>query len=230
MKILICDIDSSMDLSSNKELIDAINNFTSKKNLFIIATDRPIGDMAETFSFVNIDISFYICNDGAVIFDQYFNVIYRKDIEQQIVRHIFHYLDDDPNILETFIDTSHGFVQKLDVCANGIIARPYDIVKANITLDNVVKKYPSVQGYVNDEFLKIIDSDVNKAVAIHYLEDTYRLKKEDIYVLGKNIDDVEMVQTYNGYVLSDSCDDLKKYAKDEVENVVSLVNILLELE
>ncbi len=226
MKILISDIDSSMFTLDNEYFKEAIQNFTANGNLFIIATSKAINYIADYLALADINIEYYICNDGAVIFDRYFNVIYRKDLKAEVVRPIMDILDSDNNILESFIDTSHGFSRDTIKCANGIVARSYDAVKAEMLLNKICLKYPSIHGHISDNWLNIVDIGVNKAAAFDYIKENYRLNDAKAYVLGKHIDDLELMEHYNGYVMKDCCEDLKKYAKGEVTDLTDLINIL----
>lgn len=230
MKILVSDIDSSMFTLENKKFKDSIKKFTSHGNLFIIATSKAINYVADYLALTDINVEYYICNDGAVIFDRYFNVIYRKDLKSDVVHPIMNILDSDDNILESFIDTSHGFAHDTTKCANGIVARPYDTVKAEMLLNTICLKYPSIHGHISDNWLNIVDIDVNKAMALNYIKENYRLDKADVYVLGKNIEDLELMEYFNGYTMEGCCEDLKKYSKGEVNNLTELIDILLKEE
>lgn len=228
MKILISDIDSSMMNINNQELMNSINKFVNMGNKFIVATDKSINYIADTLSIADLISEYYICNDGAAIFDRYFNIIYRKDLNQNVVRPIFDMLSDDNNILETYVDTSHGFVKDTRMCANGIVARPIDKVKAEVTLNSITLKYPSVHGHVSNNWLNIFSKDVNKGTALSFLNENYRLNIDNVYVFGKDVDDLELMEKYNGYLLTNSCDDLKKYSKGEVNSLKELVDYLIE--
>ena len=226
MKILISDIDCTSNRKDNEELFNSINNFVSKGNMFIIATDKAINYIADLLALQNINIEYYLCNDGAVIFDRYFNVLYRKDLKENIVRPIVNILEDDDNILETFIDTSHGFVKDYRGSANGIVSRPLDKVYAEVTLNNICMKYPEVNGYVNDNWLNIYDKNVNKYNALKYLITNYRLNDYDIYSLCSSISDLELIKNTNGYVLTDCSEDLKIYSKGEFNNLKDFIDFL----
>lgn len=226
MKILVSDIDCTMNRNENVNLFNSINNFVSKGNIFIIATDKAINYVADVLSLSDINVEYYMCNDGAVIFDRYFNILYRKDLKETVVRPIVHILQDDDNILETFIDTSHGFVKEYRGTANGIVSRPLDKIQAEITLNNICMRYPEVNGYVNDNWLNIYDKTVNKYNSLKYLINNYRLNDYEIYSLCSSIGDLELIKNTNGYVLENGCEDLKTYSKGEFKNLKDFVDFL----
>lgn len=228
MKIIVSDIDEKILDLDNFELLKLINKFTNNGNMFIIATDKAINYVADYFVLSDLNIDYFICNDGAVIFDRYYNVLYRKDLKQEVVLPIVNILKQDENILETFIDTSHGFVSDLTSCANGIVARPYDKDKAEITLNAITLKYPSVKGHVNENWLNITDSSINKAVALKYIQDTYKLNDAEIYVFGKSDNDLCLMEAYNGYNYKDCSDDLKRYSKGEFNELKDLIEYILK--
>ena len=226
MKILISDIEYIENSIENINLFTKINNFVREGNIIILDTNKPISFVADYLSNYNLDVRFYICNDGAVIFDEYFNVLYRKDINENVVRPIFNTLCSDNNLLEVFIDTSHGFVREYMGCANGIVASPIDRLKAEMTLNNICINYPSVSGYVTDNWLNIYDKNVNKYEALKYLLNSYNLSSSTIFSLGYRITDLEIIKNTNGYVLPNCFEDLKNISKGEVNNLDELITII----
>lgn len=230
MKIVISDIDSKISKIDGADIVDTINKFVNRGNIFIIVTDKAINYIADILTISDLNVEYYICNDGGVIFDKYFNILYRKDIKQELVRPIINILEDDENILEAFVDTSHGFVKDTTKSANGIVARPFDKLKAEVLLNSIVLKYPSIHGYVNDNWLNINDKDVTREAAVKYLVDNFRLNENDIYIVGKSITDLTLMEKYTGYNLKNCPEDLKKYSKGEIEDLKQLIDMLVEEE
>jgi len=226
MKIIVSDFDGTLFSEEYENNLEAINRFVDAGNMFIIATGRAMNYLAEDLSMVDLNCEYYICNDGAVIFDRYFNVIYRKDIKQEIVRPIYNILADDENIIETFIDTSHGYVTNPSKCANGIIARPYDRGEAALILDKILRKYPDVHGYMSNNWINLTDISVNKAVAIEYLIDTYNYNVDDVVTVGDGLNDYEMIERFRGYTFDHGAEDLKSISVGVIHNLKEIVEIL----
>ena len=151
-------------------------------------------------------------------------------IEQEDVRPILNILKDDDNILEAYIDTTHGFASNTNMPANGIVARPFNYEKAEITLSSIVRKYPSVHGYINDSWINIMDQTVTKGSAMKYLVDTYHLSKDDIFVLGQDLNDLELMEAYNGFLGPNAIEDIKKYSDEEPTTLEELIENLMEMD
>ena len=129
-------------------------------------------------------------------------------------------------MLETFIDTSHGYVTDTSKCANGIIARPYDKDAALVTLDVILRKYPEVHGYMSTNWINLFDKEVSKKAAIDYLVDTYHYNPSDIYTIGDGMNDFQMIEAYQGYLLPHSMKDLMPVAKGTVSSIKELITLL----
>lgn len=227
MKIVVSDLTDFLSYDEVDKTISAVNEFVKKGNLFILATNKAMNYLAEDISMINLNCEYYICNNGAVIFDHYFNVVYRKDIKQELVRPIYNYLLDNENILEAFVDTSHGYVKDTNKCANGIVARPYDMKKAQNLLKNITLKYPEVHGHIDDACMNIIDASVTKTNAIEYLINSYNFNADDIITTGVTIDDLDLLKKYNGYTFENSTTELKNISIKTVKNIQEMIKEIM---
>lgn len=225
MKIIVCDINSNI---IKDDVVSSINNFINKGNRIIVCTNKTISYIADLLSTVNIDCDYYICNGGAIVFDKYYNALFRKDIKQELVRPIINSLDDDENILESFIDTSHGFTKDTSKLANGIVARYYDDVKASMIVNSICLKYPDIYGYNNDNWINILDKDANKKNALNYIITTYHINKDEIIILGKNIEDLDIMKEFKSYNYKDCCEDIKSYSLGEIDNLKDFIDNLIK--
>ena len=147
MKVIVSDFDETLFVNNKICCLEKINNFVDDGNIFIIATGRNINNLKKDLDQFNLKCNYYICNDGALIYDQLFNVIYRKDIDNSLVRNIYNMLKDDDNLLEVLIDTGNGYVNDTERAANKIFARYFDRDKAIDTVDKINNRFPSVYGY-----------------------------------------------------------------------------------
>ena len=192
MKVIVSDFDGT--LYKNDKIIyqDKINKFVNIGNTFIIATGRNMTSLNKTLENFIINPSFYICNDGALILDQYLNIIYRIDIDNSIIRPLYNELKSNDNILEVLLDTGNGYTGDLNRACNKLIARYYDSEKALNLVNKINSKYPSIYGYLSKNWINITKRTETKGKAIKFLSEYYNLSKYPIYVIGNDINDLSM--------------------------------------
>lgn len=217
MKVIVSDFDGT--LYNNDKILyqDKINKFVLEGNIFIIATGRNMTSLKKDLDKFVLNPSFYICNDGALIMDQFYNIIYRTDIDNSLVRPLYNELKNDDNTLEVLIDTGNGYIDDVNRSANKIIARYYDKDKAINLVNSLNSKYPSIFGYVSNNWINITKKTETKGKAIDFLSNYYNLNKYPIYVIGNDINDVSMCDY--GFISYGIKDENNKYL-NKFDNVV----------
>lgn len=204
MKIIVSDFDNTFFDTAFKKNIDRINKFVKDGNMFIIATGRNMQQLQHEIYDKNISCEYYICNDGAAIYDHDLNIIYRKDIKPEVVKPIFQILNSEPDILEVYIDTTNGYVTDYYRACNKLVAKPFDKINAQKLLSSILKKYPDVNGYLSENWININDKSVSKGNAIEYLKKYFNLNSNDIYTIGDNINDLSMMKKYNSFAIKNN--------------------------
>jgi hypothetical protein len=201
MKVIVSDFDFTFFTGEYLENIRLINDFIAKGNMFIIATGRNITHLKKDIKGFNINYEYLICNDGGIIFDKNDNVIYRKDIVQDIVKPIFNILTSDNNIKVTYIDDTINYTTNPESKANAIIGLYIDSKSAGNTLSKIVKEYHQIHGYLSDNWINITDISVDKASGIEYLKNYLNINDDNIYTIGDNVNDIQMINNYHGYMI-----------------------------
>ena len=196
MKIIASDFDNTLYLKEEpiqtKENIQSIKEFISKGNLFILITGRSYSNIKVLLNELDIPYSYLICEDGAKIFN---NVDYcidttymnEKDINQiiPIIKDEDYYLDDGYNETTNINDTVK------------VVIRCQDKEKATKLID-LINKEVKTYIYASDKHINIIDKSINKQKALEklfYIED---LSFDNLFVIGDNENDLEMLKKYNG--------------------------------
>lgn len=70
--------------------------------------------------------------------------------------------------------------------------------------------------------MKILVSDYDKT----FYTDEKNIKKENIYTIGDDASDLEMIKNFKGYAMKNATDEIKKYALKEFDNVYELIGSL----
>ena len=227
MKVLASDFDNTLFTEDYDENIKKINEFVNKGNIFIIATGRNLGLLKPEIESKNLNYDYLICNDGGINFDKNFNILYRLDIEEEIIDDLVLELKNDPNITVAYIDDGINHLTHKTVNNNVIIARYINPKQAQETLDKLMEKYSNIQGYLSHNWINIVNKKANKGNAIKYLKEKLNLNKQNIYTVGDNINDISMNEMYNGYYMkNNSKPELIEVSKAAVNSVKELINLI----
>ena len=226
MKVIVSDFDGT--LYSNNQIIlqDRINQFIKEGNIFIIATGRNMTSLKKDLDKFGMEANYYICNDGALILDQYLNVIYRTDIDISMVRPLYNDLKNDDNILEVLIDTGNGYIDDVNRSCNKLIARYFDKNKAINTVNRLNSQYTSIFGYVSNNWINVTKKTETKGKAIDYLAKYYHFLNYPIHVIGNDINDISMCD-YN--FISYGLDDGNNLYLAKYDNIVNSFEEAFEL-
>lgn len=223
MKILISDFDGTFFTEEYEKNIKLVNDFVDQGNMFIIATGRNITSLLKDINDKYIKCSYFICNNGATIFDQFLNVMFRKDIDIKYNSVIAKLLNDDSNISSFFIDTSTNFVSDINRSANRIAGRFINREKAYLLCDKINDKYNHLYAYLSTHHININSREITKASAIRFLEKYYSFDRHDIYTVGNDCNDLSLAEYENSYIMKDSDVTLKKEFGYIINNFEELI-------
>ena len=200
MKILVSSFSDIVFVNELDKNIELVNKFVDDGNMFIIDTGKNISNVNSILNNKELKCSYYICNDGATIFDQFLNVIYRVDIDKEYVRPIYNALESSKYIDYVKIDVSTGFVSDYFRSANKIVAKYSNRVVAKKIEEALNDKFHGLNTYVSNNFINITSSKVSKAKTLDYLLNYYNLSDNKVYTVCKNDNDISLAK-YNSYVI-----------------------------
>ena len=221
MKIIASDFDDTLyiknDISTTKDNIDSIKRFITNGNIFIIITGRSYSNIKVVLNELNIPYSYLVCEDGAKIFnnmDYCMDTTYMKkeDIKKIIplIEKEDYYLDDGYNETNNINDTVK------------VVVNCSDKSKSNEII-NTINKHVDTYIYASNEHINIVDKSINKQKGLEklfYIED---LDFDNLFVIGDNDNDLEMLKEYNGAIItnhSESLDILEKPTYDTLKDFI----------
>lgn len=226
MKILASDFDLTLYVKEEaviKNNVSAISKFIKLGNLFCIITGRNYSNIKKLLTQYHIPYHYLICQDGAKIFDSMdycFSTEYlsREKIEQIlpiIEKYNFsYYLDDGYNETTNFDDCI-----KVACYLKGRI-------RAAEELTSELKPL-GVYAYLSTDHINIVDNSVNKKNALEKVLLHADCNKNDLYVIGDSINDLEMLTAFQGAIMKNHHKNLEKLGK---KNYSTLADYIEELE
>lgn len=246
-KILVSDYDKTFylndeDIERNKK---SVKKFRESGNIFVIATGRSYLDLKSRIDKYNLEYDFIIINHGSTIIGKDGDILYNFTINNKIIPELkrdlkieqynMEYLNCRPEkSRDNVYFCCSRFESRLDFGTQDLtkIAVVYkndvDVSKINETISN---NYKEVNSYhVSRYSIEIISKDTNKSIAIKLLADYYHFDETAIYTVGDGYSDISMIKDYNGYAMTDSVPELKKFSVKTVDSVSELIDEILGLK
>lgn len=226
MKIIVSDFDNTFYTAEYEKNIQLIKSFIEKGNKFIIATGRPIYLLKPDIEDYNLDCSYIVCNDGGVIFDSEGKKIFEENIDKEVAKEVYELLSKDDNFEEVFIDTALNFSKDINDTFNAILALPKDKKIAQKQIDELMEKYPSIQGYISHRWLNILNKNSSKGNAIKMLMNMNNWSYDDVITIGDNYNDVSMLENFNSFIIKGdkNIEDKAKYVVNNFKEMLEIID------
>ncbi len=226
MKVIASDFDNTLyvkDEKGLKENIQAVKDFISRGNIFIIITGRSFTNIKKVLTEYDIPYSYLVCQDGANLFDKDDHCIRKNQMDIEKSKKIEEFLikKELPYNFETAYNDEDVIehASKITVTVKNI--------KEALEITEEIKNIADVYAYVSSKHINIIDSYVNKCNALEFLTDNYYISS-DITVIGDDINDYEMLERYNGLVMKKHHKILDSLNKETIESVSEYLNSILD--
>ena len=219
MKLLVTDYDNTLELHYDftdniailNRNLNAINKFM-KKNIVCIATGRHFDAINKTLIENNIKFNYLCSNNGAELYDKNYKLLFCLPIEEydlQILKKLGKKVFFRNSYNSRLIPSANIYINDL---------KEYEELKKylsnNLKYSFIEYKFPKI---------KIINKKCNKLNAIDIIKKIEKLQDKDIYTIGDDINDIEMVMKYNGYSLISAKEETKKVASKLYEELNQLI-------
>lgn len=223
MKILASDFDETIyfekDENQTKNNVEAIKNFTLNGNIFCIITGRNYTSIKPLLNEYNIKYSYLICEDGAKIFNNMDYCIDTTYLSKEEIKKISEILEE----LECnyYLDDGYNKTEYLEDVVKIVVKCQDEKEKEEIV--KYIKERIDIHIYASRYHVNIINKTVNKRNSLIKLMDLEKLNINDLYVIGDNDNDYEMLKTFNGAVVKKHhkiLDDLNKKEYDSLKNYI----------
>ena len=215
MKLIVSDFDLTLFDDNYDENIKLVNDFVDKGNIFVIATGRSYELLEKEIKNKNIKFTYLICSDGAVILDENLNIL-KQTVFDECINEIIDNLKKDTNLLSIDIDFNETGI-------SGVYCIFNSIDYASKVLENIKHKY-DVDGYATTHGINIINKGISKVKGVDYIKENLNIKDENIYTVGDNINDKEMINKYNGYWIKGKNINSVSNFKEFIEKVSGLIS------
>ena len=225
MKIIVSDFDGTFFNSQYEQNIKKINDFVEKGNLFIIATGRGRNNLNKDIKNKKIKYSYLICNDGATIYNNRNENLYTSYINTETIYKVCDELDKDKNISFTLLENDMYASASM---ASAISAKYQDRKLAEETMNKITNQFDDLTAYLSTNYINLRNKTTSKEIGIRILAEQFDFNTNDIFVIGDDVNDIEMCKEYKSFTYENS--KIKDYTKFVVKDFKTAVDKIMNDE
>ncbi len=225
MKILASDFDFTLFVDDKEVLIkniESISNFIKQGNLFVIVTGRSYSNIKQLLKEYDIPYHYLICQDGAKIFDSIDCCFFTGGLSRDDVIRIIPILEKYQ--FSYYLDNGYNQTMNVDDCVKvvGIIGNERETAKKVVQeiLELGFYAYLSI-GHIN-----IVNGSINKKNALEKVLVHANCNKEDLYVIGDDVNDLEMLFSFQGAVMKNHSEELDILGKQSYSTLNEFIEEL----
>ena len=232
MKLLVSDYDGTFATSDEDIKINCklLKKFIKNGNHFLLSSGRPLNSLKRQVEMYEIPYTYLGVSDGNFLYNKEDKLIMENHMSSDILEKIsdIKRLDIYEQIQYTY--SKENSLEVKDDEKLGSIA--FVIKKENITDDflNQYKKLEEenkeyqfdVYGFKSMFYYMIRPKGINKSSPIIHLEHELNIPKSKIFTIGDNINDIEMIRDYNGFMTGDN-KQVEEYALKKYNAVHELI-------
>ena len=224
MKLLVTDYDNTLELHYDytdniailRRNISAINNFMNH-NIVCIATGRHFDAIYKTLTQNNIKFNYLCANNGAELYDKNYKLLFCLPLEEYDLKILMN--------LKEKVFFRNPFKCNL-------------ISSANLYIENL-NEYDSLKQYLNNNLknslieykfpkIKIVNNKCNKLNVISIIQKAEKILDKNIYTIGDDVNDIDMIIHYNGASLTTANEEVKKIAPRVYDELNQFINYVGE--
>ena len=225
MKVLASDFDLTLyveDKEIVKKNIAAISKFMKYGNIFCIITGRSYSNIKVLLNEYKIPYHYLICQDGAKIFDSMDYCFSTEYLSREKIEKIIPVMEKYS--FEYYLDDGYNETTNMDDCVKvvGIINdREEDAKKVVEELRDL-----GFYAYLSTYYINVVDSSVNKSVALEKVLVHADCYKDDLYVIVDSVNDLEMLTTFQGAIMKNHSVELDKLNKKSYDTLYEYIEEL----
>lgn len=225
MKVLASDFDLTLyvdDLEIVKKNVMAIHRFMKNGNLFGIITGRNYSDIKVLLNQYDIPYHYLICQDGAKLFDSMDYCFSTVSLSREDIVRIVPVLEEYH--FDYYLDDGYNETTNMDDCVKvvGVIGNRRE--EAQKVVDILIKE--GFYAYLSMYYINILDSSVNKKNALEKLLVHADCYKEDLYVIGDSVNDLEMLTSFQGAIMKNHSKELDHLGKKSYNTLYEYIEEL----
>ncbi len=202
MKILCSDFDNTLyfkdDILKTAKNIESVRNFIAQGNIFCIITGRSYMEIKPDLTRINVPYTYLVCADGAMILDSTDYCLLKINLEKEKVERAYNILKE--NGYEPYLEDGYNITNNPNDCIK--VASLYATDKeAAIKISKQISEELNVYAYASRKHININNIKNDKEQALLRLAEVANLNPKDFYVIGDDVNDYEMLESFKAAIV-----------------------------
>ena len=214
MKLLVSDYDGTFATSEEDIRIncDMLTKYISRGNMFVLSSGRSLASLKRKVETYNIPYNFLATCDGSFLFDKDGKLLMADTMEHDILDKL-----EDLKKIKIYDRIDYAYVEdygrvydpdKKIGCVTAVVEDKNLTKEFLDEFEKLKRENPNydyiVYGFNGITYYGVKPKGNNKSTPIKFLERKLKLSSSDIYTVGDNLNDVEMIRDYNGYAIGNN--------------------------
>lgn len=238
------------DLKNN---LAAVKKWRKNGNIFAFSSGRDVASMIFEKKVRNIEWDYMIALNGSFIVDKDNRIIFKKALNKELSYKLVELLREEFGeelIISSGFDGcnfTNKEKSKTDEHAREVYERNCQIYSKTIETaledevllvgclsdsiehakafrEKILAKYADeVDVFINLNYINIVPKGISKASALDMVIDYADIKKENVSVIGDDLNDIPMLIKYNGYSVPNGKEEAKEVASKIYDSVAELI-------
>lgn len=242
--ILLCS-DYDRTLKQNQSISPKTKNmlkvFKKQGHLFCVNTGRSYLSLMEDLSKFEIEADYFITSSGAEIHDSMGSLCFQKTINTSIIQDVLEFI-----VKQEIHTINLGYTEKkctfnakyAETWSKEMFPKDLENIvtinlkaetddKAQIIQKLLITKF-NVSAHVNRNSIDICSKGISKVSGILELNKILNFDKNEIVVVGDSLNDLEMIERFNGYTVDGAMAEVLDVAQMKFEDVGALLEMILQ--
>ena len=229
MNLLVSDYDNTYYIDDLNIRINNlfIKSFMNKGNKFMISTGRDYKSICRQIRNYNIPFDYISCNDGSILYDRNLNKIYQKYFDENLLMEINSLLAREDSVVK-YVNTDEYYFRAFYQDKVTSIYVKFNSKEELERISNIIKnEFNDIGCFGGNHRLSIRNNSKMKSNTIEVVKNIEHIDNINIFTIGDNINDINMIKDYNGFTSFVAKKEVKKLSLKsyfQVYNLVSSIN------
>lgn len=189
-----------------------LSDFTKEGNIFLLNTGRGFDGIKRKSDYYQIPYTYLAVGDGTYLYDMDDNLVYSNELDSDMIdKFLFFAQNNKLSHVEFLYEDKYSetFDENRSVGSVAItIDKRMFTRELRDAFTDLKRNHPTYEftlySSAGETFLCVKPLGITKKTPIEYLRRIHKVRKEDVFTIGDELNDIEMIESYNGFQIGEN--------------------------